>query len=95
MDILVFVIGLYVVLESIYAAMHLDKGGKICQFIKYLTCAITGTSACYFSAKFSINSFISNDLFLPFIFSLLAITFSLWPETFYRFITHYDRRSKS
>lgn len=95
MDILVFIIGLYVVLESIYAAMHLDKGGKICQFIKYLTCSITGILACYFTARFSLDSFRSNALFLPFIFSLLAIAFSLWPETFYRFVTHYDRRSKS
>lgn len=95
MNTLIFIIGLYVVLESIYAAMHLDRGGKICQFIKYLTCAITGISACYLALIYSIPSFASNQLFWPFIVAIAAIAFNLWPETFYRLISHYDRRSKS
>lgn len=84
MDILGFLLGAYIMLESIYAAQHLDNGGRICQFLKYLSSAVAGAMACYLA--------IVHQLVLSYFIALLSIALCLWPSTYYRFVDHFDRR---
>lgn len=84
MNILIFLLGLYVILECAYAAQYLNKGGRFCQFVKYLTSCAVGAIACYYSIKSSLS--------WEFVVALIAISASMWPGTFYRFTNHYERR---
>lgn len=87
MDILGFLLGTYIVLESIYAAQYLDKGGRFCQFFKYLSSAVSGAIACYLA--------VVHQLVLYYFIALFSIALCLWPSTYYRFTTHFDRRWRS
>ncbi|HYN54409.1 MAG TPA: hypothetical protein VES38_06865 [Methylotenera sp.] len=87
MNLIFFILGIYLVLESLYAAQHLDKGGRVCQFTKYGASFIVGLVTIYYSWHQAIT--------WQFGWAIVAIAASMWPSTFYRFSKRYNRRSAS
>lgn len=71
-QIIVFLLGLYVFLESIVVAMDMNNGDRLCRWLKYLFTAISGSYAMYMAWK---GYSIWQDIFWA-----LAIALFVWPK---------------
>lgn len=75
-NILVFVIGLYCVLESVSAAAEMHKGDRFCRLAKYL---LAGASGLYV-----ISIALHSSASVGVLILITAIALGLWPRMVYR-----------
>lgn len=75
-NILVFVIGAYCVLESISAAADMDRGDRYCRVAKFLFSLVSGAYAAYTAATVGATIWT--------LVQILAVALAIWPRMIFR-----------
>lgn len=75
-NILVFLIGLYCVLESISAAADMHKGDRFCRLTKYLLAGASGIYVIFVAVHFAAS--------VGMLILITAVALGLWPRMVYR-----------